>query len=129
MAKKPGYEKLERKVKELEKQAVERKRAEEALGEFREFKEKIISESPIGMSIYDASGQCVAANDSIGRIIGATKEQVLEQNYNNIESWKKSGMLDKAKSAIRENSKRRYDLIVRSTFFQAVRRNLCAMLE
>jgi hypothetical protein len=49
MAKKPSYEKLERKVKELEKQAVERKRAEEALGEFREFKEKIISESPIGM--------------------------------------------------------------------------------
>ena len=116
MAKKPSYEKLERKVKELEKQAVERKRAEEALGEFREFKEKIISESPIGMSIYDASGQCVAANDSIGRMIGATKEQVLEQNYNNIESWKKSGMLDKAKSAIRENSKKRHELIVKSTF-------------
>ena len=31
MAKKPSYEKLERKVKELEKQAVERKRAEEEL--------------------------------------------------------------------------------------------------
>ena len=31
MAKKPSYEKLERKVKELEKQTVERKRAEEEL--------------------------------------------------------------------------------------------------
>jgi len=107
---------LKQRDRELEKEATERERTEEALGEFREFKEKIISESPIGMSIYDASGQCVAANDSIAALIGATKEQVLEQNYNDIESWKTSGMLHKAKSAIKENSKKRYELIVKSTF-------------
>ena len=116
MAKKPTYKELEQRVRKLEKKFSKHKRGREALGEFREFKEKIISESPIGMSMYDSSGQCVAANDSVGELIGATKEQVLEQNYNNIESWKKSGMLDKAKSAIRENSKKRHELSVKSTF-------------
>jgi PAS domain S-box-containing protein len=83
----------------------ERKQAEEALGEISDFKEKIIFESPIGMSIYDASGKCVAANDSIAELIGGTRNQVLEQNYNNIKSWKKSGLFDKAKSAVREKFK------------------------
>ena len=116
MARKPTYKELEQRIADLEKESSKRKRMEDVLGEFLEFKEKVISESPIGMSIYDASGQCVAANDSIGRIIGATKEQVLEQNYNHIESWKKTDMLYKAKSAIRENSKKRHELIIKSTF-------------
>jgi len=94
----------------------ESKEAEEALREALEFNEKIISESPIGISIYDASGQCISANDAIGKLIGATKEQVLKQNYNSLESWKKSGLLDKAKSAISKNSKKRHELTVKSTF-------------
>jgi PAS domain S-box-containing protein len=117
MARKPTtYTELEQRVKGLEEEASERERREVTLGEFLEFKEKIISESPIGMSIYDASGQCVAANDSIGELVGATREQVLEQNYNKIGSWKESGLLSKAKSAIRENSKKRHELKVESTF-------------
>ena len=116
MATKPTYKELEQRIRGLEKKSSKRKPVREALGEFREFKEKIISESPIGMSIYDASGQCVAANDSIAQIIGAARNQVLEQNYNNIESWKKSGLFDKAKSAVRENSKKRHELKVKSTF-------------
>ena len=116
MARKPTYKELEHGIKGLEKKVVKRKRVREALGEFREFKEKIISESPIGMSIYDASGQCIAANDSIAELIGATRNQVLEQNYNSIESWKKSGLFDKAKSAVRQNSKKRHELKVKSTF-------------
>jgi len=34
------------------------------LQEVKELEEKIIAESPIGISIYDEAGQCVAANDS-----------------------------------------------------------------
>jgi PAS domain S-box-containing protein len=116
MARKPTYKELEQRIRELEKKIGKYQRAEEALGEISEFKEKIISESPIGMSIYDASGQCVGANDSIGELIGGTRKQVLEQNYNNIESWKKPGLLDKAKSAVRENSKKRHELKVKSSF-------------
>ncbi|MDM8526826.1 response regulator [Anaerolineales bacterium HSG24] len=107
-------------VAQLEQEISERKRAEEMLREVSEFNKKIISESPIGISIYDTSGQCVAANDSIGKLIGATREQVLEQNYKEIESWKKSGLFDKAKEAISENIKKRHELHIVSTFGRLV---------
>ncbi len=94
----------------------ERKQAEQELRESEELNEKIISESPIGISIYNKAGQCLAANDSIGNIIGASKEEVLAQNYNDIESWQKSGMLDTARRAIHENKTERHLLQVTSTF-------------
>ncbi len=93
-----------------------RKQAEEKLREAAELEKKIIYESPIGISIYDEDGQCVAANGSIGEIIGATKDQVLEQNYHNIESWKDSGLLDTAKSAVRQFTTKRHALQITSTF-------------
>jgi len=99
----------------------DRVKAEEALRESQEIYGNIISESPVGISIYDASGQCLEANDSLAKIIGTTKEQVLKQNYNNIESWKQSAFLDKAKSAVKDQSIERHDLAVESTFGKGVK--------
>lgn len=99
----------------------DRKRAEEALRESEEKYKSIISESPIGISIYDTSGQCVDANDSIARIVGTTKEQVLHQNYNNIESWKESGLVKMAKSAIDDQSTKRHYLNIETTFGKDVK--------
>ncbi len=81
----------------------------------------VLETSPVGISIYDETGQCFVANDSLAEMIGATKEQVLQQNYNEIESWKISGTLDKAKSAMKENISKRHELIGESTFGQTVR--------
>ncbi len=94
----------------------ERKFAEDALKDAFELNEKIFLESPIGISIYDETGQCVSANKSIGNIIGASKEQVLAQNYNEIESWKKSGLLQTAKQALKEGVTKRQELQHTSTF-------------
>ena len=52
------------------------------------------------MSIYDSKGQCIVVNDAICKIAGAIKEQMLAQNYNEIESWKTSGLLDSARQAV-----------------------------
>lgn len=81
-----------------------------------EFIETIVSESPVGISIYDESGQCTIANDTFAKQIGATRKQVLEQNYHHINSWKKSGLLDKAKKAVLKNSKQHHEIRVKSTF-------------
>ncbi len=94
----------------------DRKQAEKALKDSYELNSKIISGSPIGISIYNEVGQCIEANDSIGPIIGTTKEQVLKQNYNEIESWKKSGLLDAARKAVRKQIKIRHELQLVSTF-------------
>ena len=94
----------------------ERKKAEEKLLATSELNEKIVSESPIGISIYDDSGKCVAANESLGRIIGATKEQSLAQNYKTIKSWKSTGLFETAKKATRTGITQHQSLSLKSTF-------------
>ncbi len=46
------------------------RQAQYALHEASELNEIMISESPIGISIYNESGQCIRANNSIGKLVG-----------------------------------------------------------
>ena len=94
----------------------ERKRAEAEVLKASQLNEKIINESPIGLSIYDHTGQCIAANTAIAEMVAAAPEQVLAQNYNHIDSWKKSGLLDVANKSIRLQRKERHDFGVVTTF-------------
>ncbi len=95
----------------------ERKSAELALQEAIQFQEKLISEVPVGISIYEAeSGQCVAGNKSIADLVGATEEQVLTQNFYTIKSWKDSGLLETAKNALKKNEKKELEVNVKTTF-------------
>ncbi len=95
----------------------EQKLAEEALLEASKFRENILSEAPVGISIYDAvSGQCLAGNKAIAELVGASEEQVLAQNFYTIESWKNSGLLETAKSALKDNSKKELEVSVTTTF-------------
>ncbi|MDH5219365.1 MAG: PAS domain S-box protein, partial [Gammaproteobacteria bacterium] len=98
----------------------ERKLAEQSLQAASEFNQKIISESPIGMAIYNSDGQCIAANNAVSAMIGATKEQVLAQNYKQIASWKKSGLLEVAKKSIQLQEKQRTELSLTTTFGKQV---------
>ncbi len=82
----------------------------------KSFYQKVFSQSPVGMSIYDDSGQCIDANNAVCEIIGATKEQVLAQNYNHIGSWQKSGLLEKAIEAVTENISTNVKFTLTSTF-------------
>lgn len=106
---KMAFRLFETRMKEREK--------EDALQEVSKFNEKILSESPVGSSIYDAlSGKCVAANKAIAELIGADLEQVLAQNFYHIESWKKSKLLETAKSALSDNLNKKIEVTVTSTF-------------
>ncbi|MCJ7538921.1 MAG: PAS domain S-box protein [Desulfobacterales bacterium] len=95
-------------------------KAAESLRESEQKLSDIISASPVGIAIYDGSGQCIAANDSFAQIIGATKQQVLKQNYGKIESWKKSGLLDMAQTAVRTQSVKRHEVVTTSSFGKEV---------
>jgi PAS domain S-box-containing protein len=105
----------------------EHKQAELALEKARReteqaliFNQTILDESPVGISIYDESGQCISANETIGPMIGATREQVLAQDYNFIESWKKSGLYDAAKKALQNDISERLSLSLITTFGKGV---------
>ncbi len=66
--------------------------------------QNLVAESPIGISIHDASGQCIIANDAMAKIFGTTKEHLMTFNYNNLAYWRKSGLLEIAKRVIREQT-------------------------
>jgi PAS domain-containing protein len=70
MAKKPTYEKLRQRVKELEKESSKRKRSEEALRESEE-KYRTILES-IGNGDYEVNiaGDFTFFNNSVCKILG-----------------------------------------------------------
>ena len=76
--------------------AIERKLTQQRIADALEFNLALIDVSTMGISAYDSSGQCILANDAMARILGATREQVLKQNYNHIKSWKHSGLLESA---------------------------------
>jgi len=80
----------------------------------------IIEKSPIGISVYDRAGQCIAANEAMVALVGPTREQLLQQNYNDIASWKGSGLLALAREALQEGEHKRTDLTVTTTLGKEV---------
>ncbi len=104
---------LQLRVKELEEIQLKNKQPESLLSALYV---NAIKTSPFGISIYNSSGDCIIANEVIGHIIGATKEQVLQQNYHQIESWKKSGLYAKALKAIKTNKNQYYEGLISTTF-------------
>jgi len=81
------------------------------------FWEEVVSKSPIGMSIYDAdSGKCIFANKLVAQYIGASLDQVRAQNFYEIPSWKKSGLLTAAKDALRDNLIKYLEVCVVTSF-------------
>jgi PAS domain S-box-containing protein len=81
-------------------------------GRFRQ----VVNETPVGISIYDASGQCVFANASIARTVGATRDRMLAQNYNAVESWKRSGLLATVRKTAKERISLHREVVTVSSF-------------
>jgi len=76
MARKPTYEELEKRVKKLEKEAVERKRAEEALKESEERFRTIVETAPSLLTIIDTKGKNIYASPNCKEICGYTQEKL-----------------------------------------------------
>jgi PAS domain S-box-containing protein len=70
-----------------------RKQAENQTADLYRFNEAILEKSPSGIAVYRKSGPCVMANDAYAKLIGATIEDVLKQDFRNNESWKRNGLL------------------------------------
>ncbi|MDH5483829.1 MAG: PAS domain S-box protein [Gammaproteobacteria bacterium] len=93
---------------------------EESLRNASEVNRKIISENPIGMAIYNREGQCIEANDAIAEMVGTNRDQLLKQNYHQIESWKKSGLYEAVETARKTGKKSKLETLLESTFGKTV---------
>ena len=69
--------------------------------ELLDFNNKIITECPVGILVYQASGNCVLANEAAARIVGGSSEVLLGQNFRELESWRVAGFLDSSLEALK----------------------------
>ena len=76
MAKKPTYEELEQRVKDLEKQVSEGKRAEEAL-QAREEKFRALSEAAFETIFLSEKGICLGQNPAAEKMFGYTPSEAI----------------------------------------------------
>ena len=81
----------------------QRLQLEQRLHDALELKHKIITDSPIGIITFKASGPCVMANTAAARIVGATVEQLLQHNFKAIPAWAKYGLLAMAEEALTQD--------------------------
>lgn len=85
---------------QMEKEISARKAAEQQRQAAVELNEQILASSPIGIVAYEASGQCILANEAAAKIGGGTVAQVLQQNFRQVASWKNYGLLAAADKAL-----------------------------
>ncbi len=77
MDRKPTYEELEKRVKELEKEAVEHKRAEEALRESEERYRDLYDNAPVMYHTIDTKGIVLECNQTEADMLGYSKEEII----------------------------------------------------
>lgn len=58
-----------------------------------DLKSRMIGSVAVGLLSFDQSGQCIVANEHAASIVGGTREQLLQQNFYELKSWERSGLL------------------------------------
>ena len=71
------------------------------LSEALEFNETMLHNSPVPMSVYDESGQCIMANEAHATFVGATREELLARNFYNIAAWQTTSLLGDCLAALK----------------------------
>ncbi|MBF0225248.1 MAG: PAS domain S-box protein [Desulfobacterales bacterium] len=94
----------------------EKKQHDAKLTEALDLNQKLIAASWMGIAVYDYNGQCILANEPMAKIVSATLEQVLQQNFRRIQSWKKNGIFDLAEEALKTMEGRRGEFHHITTF-------------
>lgn len=86
------------------------------LQETLNFQQKILSASATGIIAYDDTGQCVLANEASAILTNGTIEQLLTQNYHNIEAWKEFGLFDIAVEAHTQKKDIEKEVFIKTTY-------------
>ncbi len=95
--------------------AIEHKLDQQRITDALEYNKTLINSSSLGIQTYNASGKCILANETAARIFGTTTDQLLSENYNEIDSWRKSGLLGSACEALASGSETRREITTINT--------------
>ena len=78
----------------------ERQATQQTLTGLLEFSQKILESSPVGVLVYGEDGKCILSNESAARITGVSEDVLQAQNFRRLDSWRSSGLLDLAETAL-----------------------------
>jgi PAS domain S-box-containing protein len=84
----------------IDRDITARRLAEEQTADALNYSRTLLEASPIGIITYRQSGEVVSVNEAAARITGATVEQLAAQNFRQLESWQRSGLLALAEQAL-----------------------------
>lgn len=96
------------------------KLTESALADAHSFLQSVVSTAPTGILAYKASGKCVSANQAAANIVGSTIDQLFAQNFRNLDSWKRGGLLEAAEQALSSGETVMREINVVTTFGKEV---------
>lgn len=94
----------------------DRKNAEKRTADLLQYAQTLLDTSPIAIVTYKASGEGVSANPALARILGVALEQAQQQNFRQIEAWKKTGLLAVADRALDSNTPQETEIHTTSSF-------------
>ena len=98
----------------------ERKQAERRIVEATNYAQTLLAASPIGIITYRADGQTVSANAAAARLVGITVENLKEQNFRELESWKNSKLLEQAELALATGQEQLFEDLTVSSYGNAL---------
>jgi PAS domain S-box-containing protein len=81
-----------------------------------DLKSRMLGSSPVGLLAFAATGRCIVVNDAALCVLGATEDQILSQNYNDLESWRLSGLLQMAQKVMESGDELNSDFHFLTTF-------------
>ena len=98
------------------KDITEKKKAEQEISDLLEFNQRIVLDSDVGILVYRPNGACILANPASARITGGTVENLINQNYKEIPSWKESGLFKLAEDVFKSGRGRKSEIHILTTF-------------
>lgn len=72
------------------------------LASLLDFTEAVLQQSPVPMRIFDRNGQCIKVNNAYASLVGVDRETLLAQNFQAIDMWVATGLVDDARRALQE---------------------------
>jgi len=93
-----------------------RKKVQAQIKDATNYIQTILSVSPVAIITFKASGENVSVNEAAAKLIGTTVENVRKQNFRQLESWEKSGLLEKALKVINTGQEESLEVRFISTY-------------
>ncbi len=87
----------------------ERKQVEQALDDSLDLNQKIISQSAVGVKVFNASGKCIECNEAAAKILAKSVSEILKENMYSVDFWD-GDLLNTAITCLLTKSPRRKEI-------------------